>query len=260
MWGQRGGCWFEIRSCFPFGASRGYVLEWTFVGSSFIGSKRPRPPQTSRIRGEFLALAAKGERDGSLDATIWVMTLFRQPPGLLVLFAVVLAGLGSGTVFYRTQATKVRAGVLKRLEAAPTDPNEQLTAWLEFGEPMIQHRLTQLSFGSGAPWLVTHTAGGSGGNEVWGISMEGPRPARFERDGTLLKIHLSTPRFLDHRILSGDNADKIPHYPDGAPEGQAELRAKELIEWFLQKVISALPDDIEGAAIEVIIGEVAEEG
>lgn len=187
------------------------------------------------------------------------MSLFRQPPGLLVLFAVVLAGLGSGTVFYRTQATKVRAGVLKRLEAAPTDPEEQLTAWLEFGEPMIQHRLTQLSFGPRAPWLVTHTADTPDGNGVWGISMEGPRPARFERDGTLLKIHLPAPKLLEHRVLSGDNADKVPHYVDGAPVGQAELRAKELIEWFLKKVISALPDDIDGAAIEIIIGEPSRE-
>lgn len=220
--------------------------------------------RVTQIRGEILALAAKGERVGSKDAIICLMSIFRRPPGLLVLIAVVLAGLGSGTVFYRTQATKVRAGVLKRLEAAPTDPEEQLTAWLEFGEPMIQHRLTQLSFGPGAPWLVTHTADGPGGNEVWGVSMEGPKPARFERSGRLLQIHLAAPKILDHRTLTGDNADRVPHYPDGAPEGQPEKRAKELIEWFLQKVIKALPDDIEGAAIEIVIAEapggVAEEG
>jgi hypothetical protein len=199
------------------------------------------------------------------------LRVLRRPPGLLVLFAVVLAGLGSGNVAYLSQATKVEEeapGVIKRLKVLPSGSveysNEQLTAWLEFGEPMIQHRLTQLSFGPGAPWLVTHTADGPGGTEVWGVSMEGPRPARFERDGTSLRIHLPTPKLLDHRLLSGDNADKVPHYADGAPVGQAELRAKKLIEWFLQKIISALPDDINGAAIEIVIGEssgeVIEEG
>ena len=200
-----------------------------------------------------------------------LLRVLRRPPGLLVLSAVVLAGLGSGNIAYLSQATKVEEetpGVIKRLKVLPSDSveysNEQLAAWLEFGEPMIQHRLTQLSFGPGAPWLVTHTADGPGGNEVWGILMKGPRPARFERVGTLIRIHLPAPKLLAHRGLSGDNADKVPHYSDGAPVGQPELRAQELIEWFLQKIISALPDDINGAAIEILIGdasgEAAEEG
>jgi hypothetical protein len=94
--------------------------------------------------------------------------------------------------------------------------------------------------------------------------MEGPRPARFERKGRLLEINLPVPRILDHRTLAGDNADRVPHYPEGAPQGQPEKRAKELIEWFLQKIMKALPDDIEGASIEIVIAEapggVVEEG
>ena len=168
---------------------------------------------------------------------------------------VVFAGLGSGAYFFRTKAFEVRAGILKRLEAAPTDPVEQLTAWLEFGEPMIQHRLTQLSFGAGAPWLVTHTADSSEGQEIWGIVMEGPRPALFQRDGLTVEIHLPEPALLSYGELGGPNAERVPHHPEGLSLERASLRAKELIEWFLERVMSALPEDIQGAKIEVMIGE-----
>ena len=190
-----------------------------------------------------------------MDATIRRMSLLRRPPGLLVLCAVVFAGLGSGAYFFRTKAFEVRAGILKRLEATPSDPDEQLTAWLEFGEPIIQHRLTQLSFGPGAHWLVTHTADGPGGREIWGIPMEGPRPAHFERDGLTVRIHLPAPVLLDHGVLHGDNADRIPHHPDGISMKEAEARAKELSEWFLERVLTALPEDIAGARGEIVIGE-----
>jgi len=192
-----------------------------------------------------------------MGVTIHLMSLLRRPPGLLVLFLVVFAGLGSGAYFYRTKAFEVRAGILKRLEAAPTDPDEQLTAWLKFGEPMIQHRLTQLSFGAGAPWLVTHTADSPAGREIWGISMEGPRPAYFERDELTVKIHLSTPTLLDHGVLHGDNADRIPHYPDGLSVSEREARAKELSEWFLERILTALPEDIPGTRAEITIGELS---
>ena len=185
-----------------------------------------------------------------------------RPPGLLILFAVVLAGLGSGNVAYLAQATKVEEeapGVIKRLKALPSDSEEysgeQLTAWLEFGEPMIQQRLMQLSFAPGAPWLVTHTADGDEGNEIWGIRMVGPRPARFERQGLLVRIHLPAPALLEVGVLYGDNADRVQHYPEGAPEGAPERRAKELVEWFLKKIMSALPEDINGASIEIVIDE-----
>jgi len=168
---------------------------------------------------------------------------------------VVFAGLGSGAYFYRTKAFEVRAGILKRLEAAPTDPDEQLSAWLEFGEPMIQHRLTQLSFGSNAPWLVTHTADGPEGREIWGIVMEGPRPALFKRDGLTVQIHLAQPALLAHGGLQGDNAERVPHHPEGLSGPEAAARAIGLIEWFLERVMTALPEDIQGAKIEVLIGE-----
>lgn len=183
------------------------------------------------------------------------MSLLRRPPGLIVLFVVVFAGLGSGAYFYRTQAFEIRAGILKRLEAAPTDPDEQLSAWLAFGEPMIQHRLTQLSFGKSAHWLVTHTADGPDGREIWGIPMEGPRPARFVRDGLTVEIHLPAPALLEHGVLHGDNADRVPHHPEGLSGARAAARAKELMEWFLKRIIDALPEDIEGARIEVLVGE-----
>lgn len=173
----------------------------------------------------------------------------------MVLFVVVFAGLGSGAYFYRTKAFEVREGILKRLEAAPTDPDEQLTAWLSFGEPMIQHRLTQLSFGKGAPWLVTHTADGPGGREIWGIPMVGPRPADFVRVGLTVRIQLPAPVLLEHGVLRGDNADRVPHYPQGISEVQAAGRAKELMEWFLERIMEALPDDIQGARIEIVVGE-----
>jgi len=183
------------------------------------------------------------------------MSLLRRPPGLLVLIFVVFAGLGSGVYFYRTKAFEVRAGILKRLEAAPTDPDEQLTAWLQFGEPMIQHRLTQLSFGKGAPWLITHTADGPGGREVWGIPMEGPRPAHFVREGLTVKIHLPQPAILGHGFMQGDNADRIPHHPLGLRSADAAARARVLAEWFLERIMEALPEDIEGARVEICIGE-----
>ncbi len=183
-----------------------------------------------------------------------MMSLLRRPPGLLVLLFVVFAGLGSGAYFYRMKAFEVRAGILKRLEAAPTDPDEQLSAWLEFGEPMIQHRLTQLGFGAGAPWLVTHTADGPEGREIWGILMEGPRPALFVRDGLTVQIQLPQPALLAHGVLQGDNADRIPHTPGGLSGPQAAARAQVLIEWFLERIMTALPEDIQGAQLKIVIG------
>lgn len=171
-----------------------------------------------------------------------------------MLLFVVFAGLGSGAYFYRMKAFEVRAGILKRLEAAPTDPDEQLSAWLEFGEPMIQHRLTQLGFGAGAPWLVTHTADGPEGREIWGILMEGPRPALFVRDGLTVQIQLSQPALLAHGVLQGDNADRIPHAPGGLSGPQAAARAQVLIEWFLERIMTALPEDIQGAQLKIVIG------
>ena len=216
--------------------------------------------RSGRNQPGFLELGGFGGWGSDLE---WLqsaaMSLLRRPPGLLVLIMVVFAGLGSGAYFFRTQAFEVRAGILKRLEAAPTDPDEQLTAWLEFGEPMIQHRLTQLSFGPGAPWLVTHTADGPGGREIWGIVMEGPRPALFKRDGLTVEIHLSQPALLAHGELKGDNAERVPHSPEGLSGALAAARARELIEWFLERVMSALPEDIQGAKIEVLIGEAPRE-
>jgi len=190
-----------------------------------------------------------------MGATIREMSLLKRPPGLLVLCAVVLAGLGSGAYFFRTQAFEIRAGILKRLEAAPTEPGEQLTAWLDFGEPMIQHRLTQLSFGPDAHWMVTHTADGPGGREIWGIPMEGPRPAHFERVGLTVRIHLPAPALMGHGALRGDNADRIPHHADGLSADESAARAKELTAWFLEKVLSALHEDIPGTRAEIVVGE-----
>ncbi len=183
------------------------------------------------------------------------MSLLRRPPGLLVLLFVVLAGLGSGAYLFRTKAFEVRAGILKRLEAAPTEPDEQLTAWLAFGEPMIQQRLTKLGFGAGAPWLVTHTADGPEGREIWGILMEGPKPAVFGREGLTVQIRLPQPALLANGLLTGDNADRIPHHPGGLSGPEAAARARELIEWFLERIMAALPEDIQGAKIEILIGE-----
>lgn len=226
----------------------------------FIGPGGVATTPTRAIRRGILAVGGMDRDCGERSATIRGMSLLRRPPGLLVLCAVVLAGLGSGVYLFRTQAFEVRAGILKRLKAAPSDPDEQLTAWLDFGEPMIQHRLTQLSFGRGAHWLVTHTADGPGGREIWGIPMEGPRPARFERVGLTVRIHLPAPALMDHGVLQGDNANRIPHHPKGLASEDAAARAVELMEWFLERILAALEEDIAGTRAEIVIGELPQGG
>jgi hypothetical protein len=174
--------------------------------------------------------------------------------GLLIAFGVVLLGIVPGAGYLQWRWPQVRAEIADRMAKAPSEPGERLDFWLSFGEPQIQSRLTQLRFSAAHPWLVTHTVRVPGGApEIWGLDLRSPSPARVEREGLRVELHFPAPVLLGHGTLGGDNAEHVPAYEAGAGPEQRAARAQELLEWFLSGMIEALPQDIPGAELAIVV-------
>ena len=173
-------------------------------------------------------------------------------PALLAL--VVVLGILPGAGYLQWRAPRVRADIQRRLAAAPVEPEGRLEHWLEFGDPQIQTRLTPLRLSSKEPWLVTHVVEPEGSEpEIWGLLLEGPRPARLERVGMRVEVHFPAPRLLAHGRLTGDHARQVPRFASRAAAGDPVRRARELVEWFLAKTIEALAGDIPGAELAIVV-------
>lgn len=189
----------------------------------------------------------------------------RRVRGLPLMLGVVLCGLLPAVWFHWVVPREERQ-VAGRLAAAPADSGQRLATWLEFGEPMIQTRLQKLRFSTRHPWLITHTvADGAGEPQIWGLDLASTRPARVVRDGLRVELHLAHPRLLGRGVLRGDNAERVPRYAAGEQIPDPAARAAYLVSWFLEGVIAALPEDIEGAELVLLVDppgpdEVAEAG
>jgi hypothetical protein len=172
-----------------------------------------------------------------------------------VALVIVMLGIIPGAGYLHWRAPEVRAEIDRRLAEAPTDPAGRLDAWMRFAVPQIQTRLTLLRFSGEHPWLVTQTVLRDDGEpEIWGLDLTSPSPAEVVREDLRIELHLPAPRLLGRGQLRGDNAEHVPVYPAGSAPPDPALRAEELLHWFLAGTIKALPADIPGAELALVIG------
>ena len=183
---------------------------------------------------------------------------FVRVNGIVVLAVFVALGIGTGSAFYRYKQPRVRAQMEARLDAAPTTAEGRLEQWHEYGAPMIHHRITQVApFSAEMPWLIVHALADPEGGppEIWGIELD-PLPKPLSHiDGMKIVVELPAVRILGRRELAGDRARYIPVYGPGAalPDPREELR--RLARAFLERLPDALEQDIEGASLEIRVGE-----
>ena len=187
---------------------------------------------------------------------------YRRANGLLILGLVVAVGMLSGAVPFQAKAPGIKAGIVadlkvneERMSEVQT-PEQRLAAWLDFGVPQIHNRLRMLAFSPSMPFLVTHAVETSGGlHELWGIDFRDPDSVRVEAEGMVIRVHVPEPVNLGLGRLEGDNAERVPVYPaGGGPESPRE-RVLELTEWFLGGMAKAVARDIQGASLEILVGE-----
>ncbi len=180
-----------------------------------------------------------------------------RAPGLLLLLGIVVLGLLSGAIPFRIKAPEVRAGIIadlaeKKREA--TTPAKRLDAWMSFGVPQIENRLQMLSFSASMPYLLAHGIRQPEGLvEVWGVDFLRHGAIQVERDGLVLRIHVPQPHRIGTGVLQGDNAGRVPLYDSLELVPDPNARVKELVEWFLGGMQSAISADIEGAQLEIVV-------
>lgn len=181
-----------------------------------------------------------------------------RPRGILVLTAILVIGLGASAGFFRWAARDVAQGVLGELAARPSVPEEQVDLWLAYGEPQIHNRLVGLRFSSALPALVTHVsepAAPGGAPTVYGVDLAGGRPARVERHGLRVVVTLGAPQELARAPLTGEAADRVPRAAAGIGPDAGRPFAQGVLEWALEPLIGALPRDIEGASLSVVLAD-----
>ena len=108
----------------------------------------------------------------SESAPIVAERLPRRVNGLVLLVALVAAGMGITSIYYHWKAPAIVAERRAALASMSTDPEPMLALWLEYGAPAIHARLTQMRIGSQHPWLVTHAQESPTPDEpprLWGI-------------------------------------------------------------------------------------------
>ena len=181
-----------------------------------------------------------------------------SPRGLIVLGFLLLLGLGASAVFFRVAAKDVAEGIIGELEARPTVPEDQLDLWLRYGEPQIQNRLTLLRYSSGLPALVTHVTEPAAVGEpalVYGIDLRSQRPARVARVGLAVEVRVGAPQHLADGPLEGEAAGRVPRAAAGVGPDGGRAFATGVLEWALEPLITALPEDIVGAHLVVVVDD-----
>lgn len=185
---------------------------------------------------------------------------FFRPRGLLVLAVLLVVGLGASAGIFRVAARDVAEGIIGELEARPSVPSEQLDLWLVYGEPQIHNRLQGLRFSPALPALLTHVVepdlpGGEAA--IYGIDLSGARPARIERRELVVEVRLGAPQLLARGPLLGEGAERVPRAAPGLGPDAGRPFAQGVLEWALEPLIEALPRDIEGASLAIVLADEA---
>jgi hypothetical protein len=181
----------------------------------------------------------------------------RGIPGLLVLVGIVGIGLGSGAVYFHYKEPRLKAELQAQLDAAPKTPEGRLAAWHVFGAPQIHRRITVVGrFSEKQPWLVTHAIDdGTDNLELWGVDCTLlPQPlSRIE--GMNVVVSLPAPVALGTFSKEDGFAKHISAFAPGHVDLDVTARLQQLALYFLEGIPGALEKDIEGATLEIRVGE-----
>jgi len=180
--------------------------------------------------------------------------------GIVVLIVLVVVGMGVTSLLFHLRAPELYERMQQTRAATPKGGEPRVELWLEYGRPFIHARMVQLRYSSSQPWLVTHTVGADrehGEVEVWGVDLADLSPEATSRDGMAVVLTLPPPRLLARERFGHDGNDmarNVPHYVDAADAPDIEVRARSMVEWALERLISALKRDIDGVQFEVRFG------
>jgi catechol 2,3-dioxygenase-like lactoylglutathione lyase family enzyme len=178
--------------------------------------------------------------------------------GLLVMFVLVVTGVGVTAGYLRWKAPEVGEIIAARrreIAATPSTPEGRLSKWLEFGAPQIHHRLEMMRFSSGQPWLVTHAVGTDPqALAIHGIDLAAMPKGIARLDGPTVRVKVPLPRRLGVGPLRGDNALSVPVYASDAAVPDPIERARFLLGFALDGLSQALERDIPGARLAIEVG------
>ncbi|HVS17831.1 MAG TPA: hypothetical protein VMT18_04460 [Planctomycetota bacterium] len=196
----------------------------------------------------------------SETAPIAAERLPRRVNGLVLMVALVAAGMGITSIYYHWKAPAIVAERRAALASMSTDPEPMLALWLEYGAPAIHARLTQMRIGSQHPWLVTHAQEAQVSDEpprLWGIDFAELGPDWVRREGLAVVVELPAPRELGRAWLPADKEGGVVRLAPGVeapPAGAAAARAREVALWSLERLDRAVRKDIPGASLAVHVG------
>lgn len=178
--------------------------------------------------------------------------------GLALVVLLVAAGMGAGSVLYRWKAPAEIARLRAEKDALPAAGPERLERWTEFGQALVHQRLVSLRLSAAQPWIVTHTVGAARNapdQEVWGVDLAQVRPDATRRDGMQIVVSLPAAKLLGHGPIGGDKAMNVPHLATSAQAGDADARARSIVESALDPLAKGLEGDVEGARLVVRVGK-----
>ncbi len=183
----------------------------------------------------------------------------RRINGLLVLVVLVAVGMGVTSVVFKWMSPQLRERMQRARADAPKSGEPRVAHWLEFGRGFVHQRIVQLHFSSDEPWLVTHTVGpdrDAGEVEVWGVDLADFPVEATARDGMCVVVNLPEPRVLargpfGEQRKRNDKARNVPHFASAEVAPDPRERARTVVLWALDRLVTALVRDIEGASLEV---------
>ena len=180
--------------------------------------------------------------------------------GLVLVVLLVAGGMGITSAYYHWRAPGIVARMKAERAGLPDGGEPRLERWVEFGRTLIHKRLVQLRYSAGRPWLIAHVVepvegGGEVEPEIWGVDFTDLPPEVTGREGMVVVVSLPPAKLLGRGRIGGDKALHVPSYAEGAEIPDPAARAAWIVAWSLEKLIEALEGDIEGASLEVRIGE-----
>ncbi len=173
------------------------------------------------------------------------------------MFLIVGIGFAAGAGYYSYKQPRVEAQIQRELAAAPSTPEGRLDHWIEFGTVQVHHRLSTVARVSAEqPWLVTHAVQPQAGEElpaIYGLDVSDLPHDLLRREGMTAVLELPAPTLVGRATLEGDAAAYVPSYrrPEDVPAPGERLAY--LVEFFLEKLIQGLEEDLEGARFEIRI-------
>ncbi len=176
--------------------------------------------------------------------------------GLLLMFLLILVGLGASSAFFRWKAPEVARELDRQASEAPTEPMGRVGAWLKYGGPQIHNRLQFLRLSPRMPWLVSHAVedGDPAGPELYGLDLAALPQDIARQDGMRVVVDLPHPGLLGRGEPEGENAREIPRFATRAEAPDVAVRIHDLVSWALSHpndMPRALAEDIPGASLAV---------